>query len=107
VQVLRLDVGEQRLCRDARVVDQRVDAAELLHGLVHQRPALRLFGNIGQGHQGLGAQRPALRRYRVELFAVARRQHQAGISAVGCGQLASHFGANSVGGAGDDENLHS
>src|SRR5690606_14829231 len=102
VQVLGLHLAEQRVGRHAGVVDQRVDAAELLQRLVDQRAALCFLGDVHGHAQGLGAVFTALGGDGVELLLAAPGQHQRGLRAVLGGQLAGDLGAYAVGAAGDE-----
>ncbi len=93
---------EQRMHRDAGVVDQHVDAAEGIGGARDQPLAGGGVGDVGRHRHRLRAPRTAVGGHALECVGAARGQHQGRPLD---GQLACEFGADAVGGAGDHDRL--
>ena len=95
-------VEERAGHRAADVVDDDVDAAELLRGDVGQAGHRVEVAEVGRHHDRLAAERLDLLGDRVELLLRARRQHDVG---AGLGERERRRGADAAARAGHDGHL--
>ena len=105
-QVFGTDILKQGMGRNTGVVDQCIEPTKLLPGGGNQCAALGFVAHIGGLHQHLCAHSAALLGDSLQIGFAAGRQRELKLTFMGMRQLASHFGANAIGCASDDDAGH-